>query len=256
MPGLGGFRMPFAVHRGQRIHYTVEGEGPLVVLQHGLLMDGAAWKQAGFVAALSERYRVACLDSLGHGLSDKPSDPDRYHQEPRAGDIIALIDDLGCERAHLVGHSMGAWLGVGVAKYHPKRLASLVLGGWDVVGGLPPTSKGPLLFDSFMKFARLTAPHLTKWVTAEEEPGVRACFDALGQLDGAGKAVLDLGVPVMIWEGRDEPAHDPRKAFADANDLRFLSTGGDHLGMVFAHGTESAAAIRAFVDEVGADEEA
>ena len=37
MPGLGEFRMPFAVHRGQRIHYTVEGEGPLVVLQHGLL---------------------------------------------------------------------------------------------------------------------------------------------------------------------------------------------------------------------------
>ena len=84
--------MPFAVHRGRRIHYTVEGEGPLVVLQHGLLMDGGAWKQAGFVGALRERYRVACVDSLGHGLSDKPSDPDflpsgatvrRYHSRDR-----------------------------------------------------------------------------------------------------------------------------------------------------------------------------
>ena len=107
-----------------------------------------------------------------------------------------------CERAHLVGHSMGAWLGIGVAKYHPKRLASLVLGGWDVVNGLPPTSRGPLQFDAFMKFARLTAPHLTRWVTAECEPGVRACFDALAEVDGAGKAVADAGVPVMIWRGR------------------------------------------------------
>ena len=248
--------MPFAVHRGRRIHYTVEGEGPLVVLQYGLLMDGGAWKQAGFVGALRERYRVACVDSLGHGLSDKPTDPDRYHQEPRSGDIIAVIDDLDCERAHLVGHSMGAWLGIGVAKYHPKRLASLVLGGWDVVNGLPPTSRGPLQFDAFMKFARLTAPHLTRRVTAECEPGVRACFDALAEVDGAGKAVADAGVPVMIWEGAGEPGHDQRKAFADASGIRFLSTGGDHLGMVFAHGKQSAAGIRAFVDEVGASEEA
>ena len=107
-----------------------------------------------------------------------------------------------------------------------------------------------------MNFARLTAPHLTRRVTAECEPGVRACFDALAEVDGAGKAVADAGVPVMIWEGAGEPAHDQRKAFADASGIRFLSTGGDHLGMVFAHGKQSAAGIRAFVDEVGASEEA
>jgi hypothetical protein len=95
---------------------------------------------------------------------------------------------------------------------------------------------------------------LTRWVTAECEPGVRACFEALAQVDGAGKAVADAGIPVMIWEGAGEPAHDRRKAFAGANGLRFLSTGGDHLGMVFAHGAQSAAGIRAFVDDIGAIE--
>ena len=240
--------MPFAVHRGHRIHYTVEGEGPPVVLQHGLLMDAGAWRQAGFVDALADRYRVVCVDSLGHGSSDKPSDAHCYRQDQRAGDIVAVIDDLGCARAHLVGHSMGAWLGVGVAKYYPERLSSLVLGGWDVVNGLPPTAQGPVQFDAFMRFARLTAPQLTRSVTTESEPGLRACFEALGQLDGAGKAVLEAGFPVMIWEGQDDPAHARRKAFTDANGLRFLSTAGDHLGMVFTHAAESARGIRAFLD--------
>ena len=240
--------MPFAVHRGQRIHYTIAGEGPLVVLQHGLLMDAGVWKCGGFVDALTDRYRVVCVDSLGHGLSDKPPDADCYCQEQRAGDVIAVIDDLHYARAHLVGHSMGAWLGVGVAKYYPERLDSLVLGGWDVVNGLPPTRKGPLQFDAFMNFARATAPHLTRWVTTDSEPGLRACFDALGQLDGAGKAVLEAGFPVMIWEGQDDPAHARRKAFADANGLRFLSTAGDHLGMVLSHGAESVRGIRGLLD--------
>jgi pimeloyl-ACP methyl ester carboxylesterase len=190
--------MPFVVHRGHRIHYTVAGEGSLMVLQHGLLMSGESWRQGGVVDGLTDRYRVACVDSLGHGLSDKPSNGDFYRQAERAGDIVAVIDDLECERAHLVGHSMGAWLAVGVAKHHPDRLSSLVLGGWDVVNGLPPTRKGPVDFDAFMMFARRTAPDLVEWVIPEYEAGVRACFDALGQLDGAREAVLRAGVPVLI----------------------------------------------------------
>lgn len=239
--------MPFAHHRGQRIHYTVDGEGPLIVLQHGLLMNGECWKRGGIVDALRDRYRVACVDSLGHGGSDKPSEAALYHQTQRAGDIVAVLDDLDCERAHLVGHSMGAWLSVGVAKYHPERLSSLVLGGWDFVSGLPPTSRGPITFDGFMKFAGRTAPELVEWVTPVCEPGVRACFEALGQLDGAREAVAAAGVPVLIWEGRNDPAHDQRKALAEAAGLAFLPTAGDHLGMLLVHGVEAAKAIRAFV---------
>lgn len=241
--------MPFSVHRGQRLHYTVDGAGPLLVLQHGLLMSAESWKQAGIVDGLAQHFRVACIDSLGHGLSDKPSDPALYGQQQRAGDIVAVIDDLGSERAHLVGHSMGAWMAVGVAKYHRRRLSSLVLGGWDVVNGLPPTSKGPIRFEGFMKFARRASPRLLEWIMPEYEPGVRACFDALGELEGARDAVVAAGMPVMIWEGQGDPAHEQRKAFAGANGLHFLSTAGDHLGMLLVQGAESARGIGAFVDQ-------
>ena len=102
--------MPFVVNRGQRIHYTVEGAGPLVVLQHGLFSRGGHWKEHGFVDALSDKFRVASVDLLGHGLSDKPTDPALYAQEARAGDIAAVIDDLGYDRAHLIRYSMGGWI--------------------------------------------------------------------------------------------------------------------------------------------------
>jgi pimeloyl-ACP methyl ester carboxylesterase len=240
--------MPFASNRAQRIHYTVDGSGPLVVLQHGLLMDVECWKQSGIVDALSDGFRVACVDSLGHGLSDKPSDPELCGQEQRAGDIVAVIDDLGYDRAHLIGYSMGGWLAVGVAKHHPKRLASLVLGGWDPVNGLPPGPKGPLSFDFFMRFAKRTTPALVQWVTPEFEPGVRACFETLSQLQGARDAVLTADFPVMIWEGQGDPGHDPMRAFATANGLPFLSTSGDHVAAVLRPSSETVTGIRAFLE--------
>jgi pimeloyl-ACP methyl ester carboxylesterase len=247
-PKTGAY-VPFAIHRGQRIHYTVEGSGPLVVLQHGILLDGESWRRCGIAGVLARDYRVACVDSLGHGQSDKPADLALYRQEQRAGDIIAVLDDLGCERAHLVGHSMGGWLAVGVARYHAQRLASLVVAGWNPVSGLPPGAKGPITFDGFMKFARATAPRLTEWLTPENEPGLRACFEALYDLDSAEQAVLGSAAPVMLWNGREDPAHDPMQAFAETHGLGYLSTAGDHLGMLFAHGIEGAQGVRAFLHQ-------
>jgi pimeloyl-ACP methyl ester carboxylesterase len=241
--------MPFAVHHGQRIHYTVEGTGDaVVVLQHGLLLDSASWRQGGVVEALTGRYRIACVDSLGHGLSDKPLDPRHYDQQERAAQTVAVLDAIGCERAHVVGHSMGGWLAVGLAKFHPRRLASLVVGGWNVLKGLPEGRRGPLTFEDFMRFARRTAPALTQWITSDFEPGVRACFEALFQLQGASAALLSAGVPVLLWNGREDLAHDPMRAFAAAEGVSFLSVEGDHLGVIFRHGAESADGIRSFLE--------
>ena len=244
--------MPFATNRGQKIHYTVEGDGPLVVFQHGLLSNAASWKATGFVDALTDKYRVACVDSLGHGLSDKPEDPSLYGRQQRAGDIVAVIDDLSAERAHLVGYSMGGWMSVAVAKYHPRRLASLVVGGWGVVDGvhtLPPPPTGAMTYDALIGFARTSAPDLVAWVTPDVEPGLRACWAALSELDGASAAVTNAGVPVMLWNGSEDGYHDPMHAFATAHGLPFLSTPGDHIGAIMLHGAEGAKGIRAFLDQ-------
>lgn len=240
--------MPFAINRGQRIHYTIDGSGPLVILQHGLLLNADSWKRSGIVDLLTDGYRVVCVDSLGHGLSDKPFDSTFYRQAERAADIIAAMDDIGVTQAHFVGHSMGGWIAVGLAKYYPERLSSLVVGGWHPSRGLPPGPQGPIEFDAFMSFARRTAPTLVRWVTPEVEPAVRRCFEALGELEGAREALLNAGFPVVIWDGRDDPDHNTKKTFASDNGFRFVSTAGDHLGVLFRHGAESAKVIREFLD--------
>lgn len=244
--------MPFASHRGQRIHYAVHGDGPLVLLQHGLLVDGQSWNASGFVEGLADRFTVVVVDSLGHGLSDRPSAAALYGQKQRAGDLVAVIDDLGAERVHLVGHSMGGWMAVGMAKYHPERLASLTIAGWDLVRGTvaaaPPGTTRQVPFDAMLGWARRTVPELVAWVTPEDEPGLLAAWDALTELEGAAAAGLGAKVPVLLWNGRDDPYHDPMRAFATSHGLEFLSTPGDHMGAVISHGAESAKGVRAFLE--------
>lgn len=239
--------MPYVTHRGQRIHYTVEGEGPLVLLQHGLFMDSESWRANGVVDALKDRHRVACVDSLGHGLSDKPADPALYAQEQRAGDLAAVINDLGEASAAVFGYSMGGWMAVGLAKHYPEKVSRLVVGGWDLVNGPPKGPQGPLTFDVFMAFARATAPALVGWVTPEIEPAMRACFEGLSQLDGAPEAVLGGGFPVLLWDGREDPYHNPMQAFAAANGLPFLSSDGGHVPAIVTPGAETVARLAAFI---------
>lgn len=239
--------MPFATHRGQRIHYSVEGEGPTVVLQHGLFMDGPSWKSAGFVAAF-KGYRIVCIDSLGHGQSDKPADPALYSQSQRAGDIVAVLDDLGVQKVHLIGYSMGGWISTGVAKHHPERLASLVIGGWDPVGGMPNGPMGPLTFETFMTFARNVAVDLVGWVTPAIQPAIGACFNALRQLEGQAEALRGLTVPVMLWDGQADPYHEACRRMAAAEGYEFLSVGGDHLTACMLPDPRTFPALRGFLD--------
>jgi len=138
--------MPFATNRGVRIHYEVEGEGPPLVLQHGLGASLGFWRMAGYVEPLRDDYQLILIDHRGHGSSDKPHDPEAYKLALEAADVVAVLDDLHLGKAHYCGYSMGGWLGWGIAKYAPGRFSSLIIGGASPYGTAPA---GPSVLDIF-----------------------------------------------------------------------------------------------------------
>jgi pimeloyl-ACP methyl ester carboxylesterase len=126
---VGGVTVPYASNDGIRIHYQVTGEGPPLVLVHGLTTNLKTWGYYGYVQALQDDYRLIQIDARGHGESDKPHDPEGYRTELRVGDVVAVLDDLGIPKAHYFGSSMGGEIGWGIAKYAPERFHSLIIGG-------------------------------------------------------------------------------------------------------------------------------
>jgi pimeloyl-ACP methyl ester carboxylesterase len=113
---------------GHRLVYDLYGSStaPLVVYLHGLLLD--AELNRGIAQALAEQgYRVALLDLLGHGRSDKPTHASTYRIDSYADQVIALLDHLGAEKAVLGGISLGANVSLFAAAHYPERVQALVL---------------------------------------------------------------------------------------------------------------------------------
>ena len=121
--------MPYAINQGTRIHYQIEGDGPPLVLLHGLFWRVAGWYRYGYVDALKDNHRLILIDARGHGASDKPHDGAAYTLPQHVGDITAVLDALDIPRAHLWGYSLGGWFGFGMAKYAPERHGALIIGG-------------------------------------------------------------------------------------------------------------------------------
>jgi pimeloyl-ACP methyl ester carboxylesterase len=116
--------MPKVFVNGLNIHYMQAGSGPDMVLLHGLTGSLAAW-QWHAVPALASRFRVLTCDLRGHGESDMPASG--YTSAVMAEDLRALLDVLGIERAHLVGHSFGGVVALHLAVLHPDQVLGLTI---------------------------------------------------------------------------------------------------------------------------------
>lgn len=110
---------------GIAMKYTLNGPAaaPVVVLSHSLATDLGMWEAQA--QALAGRYRVLRYDTRGHGDTDAPPGP--YTLELLASDAVALMEELGVERAHFVGLSMGGMIGQLIALTRPEKLRSLAL---------------------------------------------------------------------------------------------------------------------------------
>jgi pimeloyl-ACP methyl ester carboxylesterase len=99
-----------------------DGEGPSLVLIHGLAGSGEWWKRN--LPALSAAFRVTAIDLPGFGSSHPDA---RLILDQVPAQVATLLDELGIEHAHVMGHSMGGLVAGGLAADHPERVDRLVL---------------------------------------------------------------------------------------------------------------------------------
>ena len=111
---------------GIRLHYQVEGSGPPLVLHLGAGCDSELWRAAGHLEPLAKSHRCILFDHRGHGQSDRPRGAESNHINRYVGDVVALLDHLGLERAAFWGYSNGSSVGLKVAQEYPTRIAALV----------------------------------------------------------------------------------------------------------------------------------
>ena len=109
---------------------TWEGAGKPILCVHGITANCRCWDV--LAAALAPEYRVLAMDLRGRGRSDKPSKG--YALEYHLRDINCLLDDLGIDRAVIMGHSLGAFIGLAFAAENRNRVDRLILvdGGGDL----------------------------------------------------------------------------------------------------------------------------
>lgn len=162
--------------------YTeVEGEGDsVVVLSHSLLTTADAFSP--LVDRLRDRFRLLAYDMRGHGRSSAPPSP--YAMADLAGDVIGLMDAHGVEKAHFVGVSLGARIGLELALRHPERFNRFVI---TATGPVVPPELLPL-WEKRIATARergtagLITHFIESWYGPLREAYPVAQLDALGAM--------------------------------------------------------------------------
>ncbi|WOH81652.1 alpha/beta fold hydrolase [Bradyrhizobium sp. BEA-2-5] len=110
---------------GVGIYYEVHGGGPPLLLTHGYSSTSAMWH--GQVEAFARDHKLVLWDMRGHGESDYPDDPDAYSEALTVGDIAALLDAAGADKAIIGGLSLGGYMSLAFYRAHPERTRALLI---------------------------------------------------------------------------------------------------------------------------------
>jgi pimeloyl-ACP methyl ester carboxylesterase len=109
---------------GIALHAVELGDGPLVLFCHGFPATWFSWVSA-MEAAAAAGFKAVAFDMRGYGDSDAPEDAAAYTAFETVGDVIAILDHFGAERAILVGHDFGATIAWNAAMMRPDRIAAV-----------------------------------------------------------------------------------------------------------------------------------
>lgn len=223
----------FAQNGAVKIHYVVEGKGPLVVMIHGFPDYWATWKP--LMATLSAAgYRTVALDNRGYNLSGQPKGEAAYAMPNLVGDVAAVIAAEGQKNAVVIGHDWGAAIAWNVALTRPDVVNKLIIMSVPHPAGMArelATNKaqqeGSNYARNFQKEGsekNLTAEGLAGWVKdPKEKPGYVAAFKrsdfaammnyyranypkGVGETAAAPVVFPPIKVPVLVIHGMKDTA--------------------------------------------------
>jgi pimeloyl-ACP methyl ester carboxylesterase len=173
----------FADSQGVKIHYAALGDrrNPLILMIHGFPDFWFTWRNQ--MEALSKDYYAVAIDQRGYNLSDKPTGLAQYDMSLLVADVVAVIRQLGRERAIVVGHDWGGAVAWSVAMTQPQVVEKLVILNLPHLRALgrelatnPQQHKNSQYARNFQQDGaaqKLTAEGLAAWV---KDPDARAAY--------------------------------------------------------------------------------
>lgn len=248
-------RMPYARNAvdASRVYFEDDGGDGIPVVILGGFLDTVDLVRGSPIARalqeLAEEFRFVYVDHRGHGRSDTPHDAEAYAMSLRVADVVAVLDELGIERAHIIAISWGGRLAFGLGEHAPERTRSLVIIGQQPYAIQPD---GPLtravgealtasrewgieaLIEGFEAIAGRYPEPVRAVYLASDAAAMRAAWSA-AMTEGA--VSEDLGaweVRCLICVAADDVDFfdQAKRAAGEIPNAEFVSIGGtDHLGM-------------------------
>ncbi len=207
------------------VHHVVTGpeDAPVVVLSNSLGSTHAMWDAQA--DALAEHFRVVRYDTRGHGGSPVPDGP--YDIDDLADDLVALLDTLGLEKAHVVGLSLGGMTAMRLAARHPERVDRLVVlctgarlepaSAWHDRAATVREHGSAAVAEAVVQ-RWFTAPYLETnadikatceaTVAATPAEGYASCCEVIATMD-LRPDLPTIGAPTLAIAGADDPATPP-----------------------------------------------
>lgn len=180
------------------LYYETCGEGEPLIFVHGHSLDRRMWRKQ--VEYFKEHYRVICYDARGYGRSSKQREEELF---THADDLIALMDALKIERAHLVGLSMGGFIVGDLVAMYPERLLTATMAE-GVIRSTPSVHEPMTEAEITQKQASIDAIHAKGVRTYKQE--------WIASLLRGGSRVKEMRRPlrriVMDWDGWQATHHE------------------------------------------------
>ena len=195
--------MPFATtDDGVKLYYEETGRGAPIVFVHEFAADYRSWEMQ--MRHFGQRYRCITYSARGYPPSEVPEKPASYSQNRATDDILAVMDHLKIEKAHVVGLSMGGFATLHFGLRHPTRALSLVVAGCGYGAEREQQARfrsevevvsKTLLAEGMQKFAEKYAYGPTRVQFENKDPRGFAQFKKeLGEHSALGSANTQLGV--------------------------------------------------------------